>query len=242
MRLKDSPTYGKFCEKVYGRDLRQFNAVDEEQLQKLISSLRLNSSHSILDVGCGLGFISEHLSDLTGAQVTGIDFAGEIIKSARLRTLQKKDRLKFIEMDFNFLSAELGPFDFIISIDTLYFATDIKKTLENLKTLLKPQGQLAFFYSFKCKDETAKPNPLTATNVLTKSLSELNFRTQCFDFSAGYKNIWERVLYHANELKQDFENEGHTETYEGRIWEAENSLKSIKEGHSFRCLYLATLA
>jgi 2-polyprenyl-3-methyl-5-hydroxy-6-metoxy-1,4-benzoquinol methylase len=86
LKSQKSKAYGEFCKKVYGRNLCQFNMFDEEQLQKLLTELNLNNTHIVLDLGCGNGLISEYISDLTGAKVIGIDYAGGAIKEAQKLT------------------------------------------------------------------------------------------------------------------------------------------------------------
>ena len=57
----------------------------------LLSSLPLNKTTSVLDIGCGGGLISEPMSRL-GAKVTGIDASGKNIKIAKIHS--KKNNLK----------------------------------------------------------------------------------------------------------------------------------------------------
>jgi cyclopropane fatty-acyl-phospholipid synthase-like methyltransferase len=237
-RIQDSTTYGHFCEEVYGRNLRQFNAVDEEQLQKLLSSLSLNESHSLLDLGCGGGFISEYISDMTGAKVTGIDFADEIVKSAQNRTRFKRERLNFLTADLNAIPRALGKFNFIISIDTLYFIEDLAESIKKIKDLLLPGGKFATFFTFKKQIGDSENNLNPNSNKLGKALNAAGFNFQTHDFSLNEKVIWENAKSFAEIFKESFIAEGYRETYEGRIRESERNLKSIYEGRSARSFYL----
>jgi 2-polyprenyl-3-methyl-5-hydroxy-6-metoxy-1,4-benzoquinol methylase len=63
---------------VYGRDLSQFNALDEIQLQFLLSNLKQLNPASVLDLGCGLGRITEFVAQNLDAEVTGLDFADQV--------------------------------------------------------------------------------------------------------------------------------------------------------------------
>lgn len=246
LRIQESSAYGTFCERVYGRDLRQLNAVDEEQLQKLLSSLHLNESHRVLDLGCGGGFISEYISDITGAKVTGIDFVDDIIKSAQKRTLLKKDRLTFLTADLNNLSETFekkilsasDKFNYIISIDALYFVDDITDIIKSMKRLLRPGGQFATFYTYKKQvgDEGNKLNP--KQNKLGKALTSSGFRYVTYDFTENEKLIWLKTKQAAEDLKQSFITEGHQKTYEERIWEANRNLIASNESRSARSFYL----
>lgn len=95
VRAERSQAFGRFCERVYGRNLTQFGTADMEQLEKLIAMLGLNEQSRALDVGCGIGATTEYFSDLTGARITGIDLAEPCVERARERTRDKADRLNF---------------------------------------------------------------------------------------------------------------------------------------------------
>jgi len=77
-----SVTNRKFCELVYGLDLCQFNMMSRPQLDKLLEVMNFCKDDHILDLGCGVGLVSEYIFDVIGANVLGIDFASEAIKRA----------------------------------------------------------------------------------------------------------------------------------------------------------------
>lgn len=238
LRLQNSPTYGLFCEKVYGRNLCQFNALDEEQLQALVSALNLNSTHSVLDLGCGGGFISEYISDKTGASVTGVDFAKEVIELAQQRTSSKRQRLNFIVGNLNALSDEIGKFDIILSIDTLYFVEDLSASIRSFKKLLTLDGRIAAFYTYKRKPGDIENALKPESNKLGKALTAAGFRFETHDYSSNEQQIWTTAKNVAEELKELFTAEGNIKTYQGRVSESEENLNSILEGRSARSFYL----
>lgn len=86
IRSEQSKAYAVFCERLYGKNLCQFNMMDMVQLNKLFDVLNLNKNSRVLDLGCGIGTITEYISDLTQAHITGIDFAAGAIKRAQERT------------------------------------------------------------------------------------------------------------------------------------------------------------
>ena len=188
--LQNSEAYSQFCEKVYGRNLCQFNVLDEEQLQHLLSALEIQPSHSVLDIGCGPGFISEYISDVTGAKVTGVDFAGQAMKAARARTMDKANRLQFVEGNLDSLPSVLGQFDFIVSVDTLCFADDLLSCMKQVRSLLKPTGIFAAFCSY-----TQKEAPLgdldPRTSRYGQALTQAGFTFQVFGYSLNERIIWE---------------------------------------------------
>ena len=90
LAAEQSAVSKKFCQQVYGIDLCQFNMMSRAQLDKLLEELNLGKDDHNLDLGCGVGLISEYVSDVTGAAVFGIDFATEVIERARERTVTEK--------------------------------------------------------------------------------------------------------------------------------------------------------
>lgn len=225
-----SETYAKFCEQVYGRNLCQFNMLDDEQLQTLLRELNLYSRHNVLDIGCGIGKISEYISDTTGAKILGVDFANGAIQAASARTKEKQERIKFVTGNFNDLTAVVHEkYDAIILLDTLYFANDRQKCIETLRSFLNPNGVVAIFYSS------------SNNKSISTALSSSGFEFRTFDFTLSEKKIWEKTLLIANELKEDFVKEKNLDIYKGRVAEAKRNIKVQEKGTVARTLYLATV-
>ena len=57
-----SAAYLKFCQQVYGTSRCQFNMMTERQLSKLVEVLRLGENDRVLELGCGIGTITEHIA------------------------------------------------------------------------------------------------------------------------------------------------------------------------------------
>ena len=96
----------------------------------------------VLDVGCGGGLLSETLAR-EGAIVTAIDLAPELIKIARLHTLESD-----VEVNYQLTSVEAlagtqaGHFDAITCMEMLEHVPDPGSILSACATLLQPGGRL----------------------------------------------------------------------------------------------------
>ncbi|MFX0116669.1 MAG: class I SAM-dependent methyltransferase [Candidatus Hodarchaeota archaeon] len=238
-RLDDSRAFSLFCERVYGLDLLQMNRMDAAQFTKLLELLDLSSNDLVLDLGCGLGTITEYISDVTQARLVGIDIAVEAIKRAQSRTKEKWERLEFYETDFNDLSFQLQTFTGIIAIDSLYddCVDDLEQTLSRLKALLKPQGQMGVFYTAnKAPDETADLLDPKKT-YLAQALDSQGLEFQTWEFTENECHLLETKKEVAGQLEEEFRLEGNQDICEKTIKHSEKLLQRIKRGNARRFLY-----
>jgi len=81
----------------------------------LLKLLPATENMQVLDLGCGIGTLSEFISDRTGAHVTGIDFAPLAIERAQTRTAAKSSRLSFRVADMDALEDIAQKFDGILA-------------------------------------------------------------------------------------------------------------------------------
>ena len=69
----DSKAHTQLCERAFGKDLCQDGMFDMAALEDVIARLNIGPGKRLFDLGCGVGMISEYLSDVTGASVVGLD-------------------------------------------------------------------------------------------------------------------------------------------------------------------------
>src|SRR6185503_4377504 len=87
----------------------------------------------ILGIGCGTGWLEEGL--LTFGEVWGTDLSEAAIEEGRRRHPHVKLRC------CDFLSADLpGPFDLIVSADSLVPMADHARCMQRVAELLRPGG------------------------------------------------------------------------------------------------------
>ena len=242
--IESSQAHHSFCERVFGIDLGQHGFADLQQLELLIQTSKLDAKDHVLDMGCGNGKIAEYLSDRTGARMVGIDYIESAIQSAQTRARTKAERLEFITGDLNRLELPRHSFNIILSIDTIYFSKDYAKTIDTLKELLKPNGQIALFYSYGREPwvtrelfprETLPPDqtPL-AQALVTNGLEFHTWDLTERDYALALAR--KQVLA---ELESQFKSEGNMFIYENRMGDAHGITQAIEEGLHARYLYLA---
>lgn len=236
-----SNAHSKFCERVFGKDLTQDGQADMDSLQRMLAKLDLKETNRVLDLGCGAGAISEYISDVTGANVTGLDFSESAIVTALDRTAGKRDRLNFARGNINALEFPENSFDTIISIDTIYWAADIDTTMASLVRLIKPSGRLALFISVTPELEDG-PNSYEPDGTwIALSLSRLGLEYDVYDSTASFLNFWPRLKKVALELRDDFVAEGNEMMFDNYMLDAdEDYMPAAKAGKLRRYLYVVS--
>lgn len=242
---RTSRAYATLCERTFGQNLTQHGFADMAQLDKLLEVTALGAENRVLDLGCGNGAMAEYISDVTGAHVTGVDYIPEAIRQAQERAAGKRQRLAFRVGYIGALDLPLQGYDTLISIDTLYFAEDLAGTIERLRALLVPGGQMGILYSHGVSPdtpiETFSRDTLPADSTpLAQALraNGLHFRT--WDYTeADYRHakLKEQVT---EGLRTEFEAEGNQFLYDNRHGEAEGVRKAIEAGLHARYLYHVT--
>lgn len=242
-----SQAHDAFCERVFGKNLCQHGFANVEQLDLLLQVIQLRPGYRALDIGCGNGMIAEYLSDCTGAHFTGLDNTPRAIHQAQLRTAAQSDRLTFIVGDINQLELPSGVFDAILSIDSIYFSKDYTATLRELKTALRPGGQMAIFFShgrepWVPKDEFPKETLPPDNTPLAEALRANNLTFRTWDMTRQDYELAQRRKQVLAELKTQFESEGMLFIYENRMGDAEGISQAIEEGLHARYLYHVQLS
>lgn len=161
------------------------NKKNDEILDKMVKSLKINGNETILDAGCGRGRISNLLAkQLTSGRVIGIDIGGKIISSNDVIERAKQnayyegvfDKTEFMRGNILDLPFENNTFDSIVCNSVLEYLgseNNISQALQELKRVLHPNGKLMilemvksvrgflvstpiFFWGLKRKEEWKK--------------------------------------------------------------------------------------
>ena len=96
----------------------------------------------VLDVGCGAGLLSEALA-ASGAQVTALDLAPELVEVAKLHLLESGHSVDYRLQSVESLAAEMpGAFDAIACMEMLEHVPDPASVIAACADALKPGGRL----------------------------------------------------------------------------------------------------
>lgn len=120
------------------REESQRLAVIQSLLERTIARLGRRQDLTILDVGCGRGWLSGHLSRY--GQVTGVDLAAEAVA----RASEDYPHVRFLTADVadEALERELGreAFDIVVCSEVIEHVLDQDRCLQNLLLVMKPRN------------------------------------------------------------------------------------------------------
>ncbi|MBT8174013.1 MAG: class I SAM-dependent methyltransferase, partial [Nitrosopumilus sp.] len=125
-----------------------------KNVSKFLQSISFDKPFTFLDVGCGNGWVVKKISkEKNCTKAIGIDKSKKMIIQAN----QKKDSDKeeFIHTDIESMRYK-GKFDFIFSMESIYYADSIDIALKKIFSMLKPGG------SFFCGTDFYSDNKATA--------------------------------------------------------------------------------
>ncbi|XP_044119404.1 arginine-hydroxylase NDUFAF5, mitochondrial isoform X1 [Neovison vison] len=147
-----------------------------------------------LDVGCGRGYIAQHLNKETVGKFFQVDIAENALKNV----LEMEIPTVSILADEEFLPFRENTFDLVVSSLSLHWVNDLPRALEQIHYVLKPDGVFigAMFggdtlYELRCSLQLAETereggfsphvSPFTAVNDLGHLLGRAGFNTLTVD-------------------------------------------------------------
>lgn len=220
-----SKAHGLYLERLCGKNWGQINLISSDSIDLLIEQLPVIQNHRILDLGCGLGVITEYIADRTGAHCTGYDYSKAAIRMALQRTERKRMKLDFKIIDLEHIPRKTPLFDVLISIDGLYSLSNLNKTVKDMRRISAPGGQWGIFFGNNGKKKTkCAPGETKFGRILTS----LEIEYSVIDFSAFIKDFWERSKAVATALQKEFAEENKSTVREGLIKQAEFNLKNAQ--------------
>jgi SAM-dependent methyltransferase len=115
---------------------------NEQEGAEFIGRLGLKPGMRVLDVACGTGNQSLPAAR-TGAEVTGLDLAPNLLEQARKRAQAENLKIRFIEGDAEQLPFEDAEFDVVLSMFGAMFAPRPEKVAAEFVRVCKPDGLIA---------------------------------------------------------------------------------------------------
>jgi ubiquinone/menaquinone biosynthesis C-methylase UbiE len=121
---------------------------------KFLDTISFDKPFTFLDVGCGNGWVVRKIAkEKKCKKAIGIDKSKKMIIQAKKKIDSKNE--EFFHTDIESMDYK-GKFNFIFSMESLYYADSIEVALEKIYKLLKPGGQ------FFCGTDFYTDNKATA--------------------------------------------------------------------------------
>ena len=121
---------------------------------KFLETIPFDKPFTFLDVGCGNGWVVRKIAKEKNCKKSiGIDKSKKMIIQSIKKTEGRKE--EYVHTDIESMNYR-GKFDFIFSMESLYYADSIEMALEKIYKLLKPGGQ------FFCGTDFYTDNKATA--------------------------------------------------------------------------------
>ncbi|PCJ87761.1 MAG: hypothetical protein COA57_04190 [Flavobacteriales bacterium] len=127
----------------------------ERRAKYLYELGQFNSSHQLLEIGCGTGLFTEKVSKATSASITAIDISDDLLEVAR----KKLPEVSFKIDDAMNLSFADESFNGVYGSSILHHL-DMEKAIEEIYRVLKPEGRMVF----------AEPNMLNPQIMAQKNI------------------------------------------------------------------------
>jgi SAM-dependent methyltransferase len=111
------------------------------QRKATLERLALRSGESVIDIGCGPGFLCDEMAEAVGenGQVLGVDISDDLLTVARERNA--RSRLTYEHGDAERLDQPEASFDVAVSVETLEFLNDPDRAIAEMFRVLKPGGR-----------------------------------------------------------------------------------------------------
>jgi SAM-dependent methyltransferase len=126
-----------------GKEHDFFTQVKASSLQNIIGQFLPNIKNiSLLDIGCGHGFIHKHLKN-KDLHITGVEIADEVLKLAH----QLNPEVSYFPYDGNILPFSSQQFDVAITICVMHHVNPLQwqNFLSEMKRVVKKEGIVVIF-------------------------------------------------------------------------------------------------
>ena len=155
----------------------------------------LNSSMSILDIGCGNGKFYDFLKKHYDCEYYGIDLSENQIKNCK----EKYNQNIFECADMHSFRSN-KKYDVCYLIESIGYSNNIQVLIENIYSLLKPNGQVIIKYPYKNITDDKKHLDLEFEELFAPVKKEYGFSEDSLGITTSEKDIKEFFLHNGFEM------------------------------------------
>jgi ubiquinone/menaquinone biosynthesis C-methylase UbiE len=119
----------------------QYVGEQDTKIEDILNKLKLESKETVLDLGCGTGFLFRHINKQAEFLV-GLDLSQKVLQEAKKRT-KNMANVALILADADNTPFPDHTFDKVFAITVLQNMPDPTKTISEMKRVSKPQATFA---------------------------------------------------------------------------------------------------
>lgn len=135
----------KLVHQRFAKNLENYNEnakIQKRMAERLISFIKISHPKKVLEIGCGTGFLTKHISESINYETF---IAIDIVEECKQHIHDINPNIKFITADIeDFLKENNETYDLIISNASLQWIDDFEGAIKALKDKLNPNGELIF--------------------------------------------------------------------------------------------------
>ena len=183
----ESEAHSKFCELAYGADLKQMGMSDMYELDILLELSAIKPNASVIDFGCGAGYISVYIAKKTCSLLTGVDIDRYAINHAWAAHKETKNVSFYCDDMYNIAFSKQYT-NHIISIDSLYFITHsrVESFMSYCLSMLDTNGIISILIN------TYKEGNTKGVDACINWLNQHNLHSQIIDLTDNASRFWVR--------------------------------------------------
>jgi ubiquinone/menaquinone biosynthesis C-methylase UbiE len=162
-----------------------------EETRRLMT---LSDTDSILDIGCGSGYMLNMLARQYNCAFTGIDISASIIKEAsqQCRKFIKSKKITLSCQNANKMSFTDNSFNKVYTVNTVYFWENLNNTMAEIRRVLKLNG---LFVNALYSNETLSRLSHTQFGYKKFTLAQLTSAGNDMGFTVNIKPILNGAAY-----------------------------------------------
>lgn len=239
--MEESLAFRRYCQEAHESPLIQINELDHDTLERMLSLLQLGQTNTVIDIGCGNGYLTEFISDKTQARIMGIDVSPYAIQLAAERTKNKRDRLVFRVGNINSIRNVLAGYpnvDTIIALEVLYASSYLQRTIRELAASLPEKGQMLFIANQHIEQRDIQAHRLLPDKTdIALAIKGLGLPLKVYDLTQNKLRFLERSISLLQQYRVVFEQEDSRDFWASRIIYDRKMLRRVQEGLTRRFLY-----
>lgn len=114
------------------------------QRSATLDKLCLNEGETVIDIGCGPGFLCDSMADIVGpsGRVVGVDISADLIERAAGRNLSPQ--LAYHVGDATRLDGADASFDVAVSTQVIEYVPEVDKAISETFRVIRPGGRAVF--------------------------------------------------------------------------------------------------